>query len=299
MKRCAILFLFFLVHGLMVGCAYFQKKDEPPPLPPIEEPKPPLKLKGAYFESFPWDELPKPRKDGNDLNTFVYVAESGDTMEIIAEKTMGDPALSSGLASYNELASPLDVPVGEKIVVPYPIVGVKSQLLVKEKGAKEWSEPRPFDTALTKGDRYKLRFVTNVNGYLYVFRENPKTTTMLFPQPPPPKSKRRKPQRPLAPDPESARVTAREPVIIPPDDDGFLFDLKSAGDRIHVFLSLRKIPDFEDLKIKGKIPIEDVRDVMHRVRVEEIYTEDPLTLIRLSDPKEILGFSLNLGVPGP
>jgi LysM repeat protein len=291
MKRTGIIFSIVLVLGLMAGCSYFQKKDEPPPLPPIEETKPPLTLKGDYFKSFPWDELPKPLKNGNDPDTMVYTAKEGETLEEIAEKTMGNRALASGLASFNDLSSPLSVPAGEKLVIPYPIIGVSSQMLVKEKGEKEFSSPKPFDTELKRGDQYKLRFEPNVDGYCYIFREGPKGTVMLYPSKPP-RTKKKRGQPSITP---SAKVTAFEPIIIPAGRNGFRFNPKRAGDRIYIFLSLRTIPELEDLREKKKISVQDIQDVMHRVKIGEIFTDEPpYTLLRVADPSEILGRSLNL-----
>ena len=291
MKRTSVIFHIVLVLGLMAGCAYFQKKDEPPPLPPIEETKPPLSLKGDYFKSFPWDELPKPLKDGNDPDTMVYTVKEGETVEEVAEKTMGDRGLASGLASFNDLSSPLNVPAGEKLVIPYPIIGVSSQLLVKEKGEKEFSDPKPFDTELKKGDQYKLRFEPNVNGFCYIFSKGPKQTVMLYP-PKPSKARKKRGQPSISP---SAKVDAHEPIIIPAGKNGFRFDPKRAGDLVYVFLSLRKIPELEDLREKKKISVQDIQDVMHRVKMGEIFTEDPpYTILRIADPSEILGRSLNL-----
>jgi len=278
--------------GLIAGCAYFQTKDEPPPLPPIEETKPPLTLQGDYFKAFPWTELAKPLKDGNDPDTFVYTVKESETLETVAEKNMGDPALASGLASYNELTSPTDVPVGEKIVIPYPIIGVSSQIMVMEKGGKDFGPPQPFDTELKSGDRYKLRFEPNVNGYCYIFRESAKKTTMLFPAKPT-KGKKRKSSAPVAT--ASGKVTAHEPVVIPPGKAGIRYNPKRVGDRIYVFLSLRKIPELEDLKEKKKISVEDIQDVMHRIKIGDIFSDEPpYTLLRIADPSEIMGVSLNL-----
>jgi hypothetical protein len=250
-------------------------------------------MKGSFFNAFPWNDLPKPLKDGNDPDTFVYSVKEGDTLETIAEKTMGDPAMAADLASYNGLASPRDVPPGEKIIVPYPILGVSSQILVKEKGEKEFSSPRPFDTEMRKGDQYKLRFEPNINGYCYVFREGPKATTMLFPYPP--EKKRRRGRRTEKSAVRDAKVRAHEPVIIPQGKTGFKFDPKNVGERIYVFISLREIPELDDLKKRKKIQVQDIQDVMHRVKIGEIYAEEaPYKLLRISDPSEILGFSLNL-----
>jgi hypothetical protein len=298
MKRSCTILLGVLILGLIAGCTYFQPKDEPPPLPPIEETKPPLKMQGSLFKSFPWDELPKPLKDGSDPDTFMYTVKKGETLEDVAEKTMGDPALATGLASYNGLSSPKNVPEGEKLVIPFPIIGVSSQILVKGKGSKEFSGPKPFDTELSKGDEYRLRFETNVNGYLYVFRQGPKQTTMLFPAPPVKPKRRAKPKRGRAaptPPPRAEKVTAHEPVLLPSAKSGYKYDPKRVGDRLYVFLSLRKIPELEDLKEKKKIAVEDIQDVMHRIKIGDIYSDEaPYMLLRIADPTEILGFSLTL-----
>ncbi len=91
-----------LTMALAASCAYLPyltPKDEPPPLPPIEETKPPLTLRGDYFREFPWSELAKPRKDGNDPDTTTYVVKEGDTLDGIAEKELGNASLASGIAS--------------------------------------------------------------------------------------------------------------------------------------------------------------------------------------------------------
>jgi len=300
MKRPSTLVFVIIIVGLITGCAYFQKKDEPPPLPPIEETKPPLGIKGGYFKAFPWTELQKPLKDGNDPDSFLYTTKEGDTLESVAEKTMGDPSLATGLASYNGLTSPTSVQPNEKIVIPHPIIGVSSQLLVKEKGEKDFSQTKPFDTTLKKGDQYKLRLEPNINGYCYVFREGTKGTTLLYPsvlkktdKKTDKKAAKKQPEEPLMR--ETGKVTAHEPIVIPTGKAGFSFDPKSAGDRIYVFLAMRKIPELEDLKDKKKITVVDIQDVMHRVKIADVHSEErPYTLLRISDPSEILGFSLNL-----
>lgn len=298
MKGPRVILLIVVILGLATGCAYFQKKDEPPPLPPIEETKPPLTLKGAYFKSFPWSELPKPLKDGNDPDTFIYTAKEGDTLESIAEKNMGNPALASGLATYNGLSSPTSVPVNEKIVIPYPIIGMSSQLMIKEKGEKDFTRVQPFSTELKKGDQYKMRFEPNIDGFCYIFREGAKGVDLLYPaQVTKPEKKGKKDKKRIA-EPlmrGTGAVKAYEAIIIPAGKTGFSFDPKSAGDRIHVFLSMRRIPELEDLKEKRKITVEDIQDVMHRVKIGDIYSEEaPYHLLRVADPSEILGFSLNL-----
>jgi hypothetical protein len=297
MKPKTTILLGALIIGLFAGCTYFQPKDEPPPLPPIEETKPPLKMQGSYFKSFPWDALPKPLKDGNDPDTFMYTVKEGETLETVAEKNMGNPDLAAGLARYNGLSSAGDVHPGDIIVIPNPIFVVKSQIMVKKKGEKEFSGPEPFDTDLKKGDEYKLRFEPNIDGYLYVFLEQPKKTTMLFP-PPPPKTRstrRGRRRRTPPPEPKSAKVSAFKPVLIPVGKKGFKFDPRRAGDRVHVFLCIRKIPALEDLRDRKKIDVRDIQDVSQTIKIGDIYSDEPpYTLLRIEGPKEILGFPLNL-----
>ncbi len=179
MKRHFI--LVFIILGLITGCAYFQKKDEPPPLPPIEEVPPPLTMKAEYFKAFPWAALPKPKKDGNDPNTTTYTFKEGDTLESVAQEMMGDANLASGLASYNDISPTGKVAAGDKIVIPNPIIGMSNQILVKAKGEKEFGPPENFDTQLKKGDQYKLKFESNVDGYCYIFRQGPKAVELLYP----------------------------------------------------------------------------------------------------------------------
>jgi len=291
MKRPLFFFPIILMLGLITGCAYFQKKDEPPPLPPIEETKPPLSLKSVHFKVFPWVALPKPRKDGNDPDTITYTMKEGDTMEIVAESMMGDPGLSVGLASFNELSSPSAARAGDKIVIPNPMIGMSSQIMVKSKGDKDFGEPKSFGVEFKKGDEYKLRFESNVNGFLYVLRKGAKGMEYLYPAQVK-KGKRNKDPKPLMRD--TGRVTAHEAVEIPIGKNGFVYDPKKAGDMIYAFLSLKKIPELEDLKEKKAIRVEDVEDVMHRVKEGEILNETPFHLLRISDPSEILGFSQNI-----
>ncbi|MGO9566729.1 MAG: LysM peptidoglycan-binding domain-containing protein [Desulfomonilaceae bacterium] len=292
----------FIILGLISGCAYFQKKDEPPPLPPIEETKPPLTMKGEYFKAYPWPALAKPRKDGNDPDTTTYTFKEGDSLDSVAEKTMGDAGLSSGLASYNEISPSSKVPAGDKIVIPNPIIGMTSQVMVKGKGEKEFGAPQSFDTSFKKGDQYKFRFEPNVDGYCYIFRQGPKAVELLYPealkaQPKPQLKKGKKAKKPEPPAPlmrDTGKVKAHEPIEIPIGKKGFVYDAKGAGDRVFVFLSLRQIPELETLKEKAKIRVEDVEDVMHRVKEGEVYSEGPYRLLRINDPAEILGFTLNL-----
>ncbi|MDQ7785808.1 MAG: hypothetical protein RDU20_23205 [Desulfomonilaceae bacterium] len=293
MQRALTTLPIVLILGLIAGCSYLQTKDVPPPLPPIEEIKPPLKLRSTHFKAFPWDELPEPQKDGNDIDTTTYILKDGDTLRLVAEKRMGDAEMADKLAAYNELTSPEDAKPGDKIVIPNPILGVSSQIMVKSKGDKEFGSPKPFGVGFEKGDQYKLRFETNIKGYCYILRQGVKQVVFLFP----PKAEEPKPRRGAKPQPvkrESAEVRAFEPISIPPGDIGFQYDAKKAGDRIYVFLSLREIPSLEDLKDKKTIPREELEDVMRRVKLAEILDDPPYHLLRISDPSEILGFTLNI-----
>jgi len=300
MKRFLIQFLIILIPGLIVGCGYFQKKDEPPPLPPIEETKPPLTMKSEYFKSFPWTALSKPRKDGNEPDTSAYTIREGDTLDKVAESTMGDQSLAVGLAEYNDLSSPSKISQGEKIVIPNPIIGMSSQMLVKAKREKDFTPAKGFDVEMKTGDEYKMKFESNVDGYAYIFRQGPKGMDMLYPARPPQAKKQvkkgKKPKRPepvLAPD--AGKVKAHEPFEIPIGKKGFAYDPKKAGDQVLVFLSLRPIPELEDLKEREKkIRPEEVEDVKHRVKGGEVFSQPPYHLLRISDPNEILWFELNL-----
>lgn len=291
MKRFLSLFAILNVFVLFSGCAYFQKKDEPPPLPPIEEVKPPLTMKSEYFKTFPWSELQSPKKDGNDQDTITVTVKEGETLDGIAESMMGNASQASGLATYNKLASANSISPGDKLVIPYPIIGVSSQIMIKSKGAKDFSEPENFGTPFKKGDQYKLRFESNVDGYLYIYRKGVKGVVALYPAPLK-KSKRNKNPEPLMRD--SGKVTAYDPVLIPIGKVGFAYNPKNAGDMIYVFLSLRKIPELEDLKTKPTIKVEDVEDVMHRVKEGEIKSDPPLRILRINDPSEVLGFTVNI-----
>lgn len=291
MRRFLSLLSVLAVCAFFSGCAYFQKKDEPPPLPPIEEVKPPLTSKSEYFKNFPWSELQSPKKDGNDPDTMTVTVKEGETLDTIAESMMGSASLASGLAAYNKLSNPNDITPGEKIVVPYPFIGVISQIMVKPKGDKDFSETRNFGTPFNKGDQYRLRFETNVNGHIYVFRKGVKGVTMLYPAQLK-KGKRNKNPEPLLRD--SGRVTASDPLIIPIGKDGIAYNPKNAGDMLYVFLSLRKIPELDDLVSKTSIKVEEIEDVMHRVKEGEIKSDPPLKLLRINDPSEILGFTLNI-----
>lgn len=298
MKQLSVACLVALAIGLISGCAYFKPKDEPPPLPPIEEIKPPLTLKKDHFKAYPWDALPKAKKDGNDQDTFTYTVKEGDTLESIAEKNMGDGGMAPDLANYNELTPGKEPPSGEKLVIPNPILGVKSGILVKPKGEREFGEEQSLDYAFKPGDMFRLRFEPNVDGYCYVFREGVKGTSMIYPPKAEKKAARRSKKRKKKAEPiqrESAEVKAHQAVLIPSRGKGAKYDPKQAGDRIYVFLSLQKIAEFEDLKEKKKILKEDIQDVMHRVRGGEILVDGPYRLLRITDPSQILGFSVSLG----
>jgi len=298
--------LIVLISQFLAGCAYLQTKDEPPPLPPIEEPRPPFTMKGDYFKAFPWDALPAPRKDENEPDTTTYTMKEGDTVESVAGRLMGDPGMASRLATYNNLPSAAATKVGDKLIVPYPVIGVSSEIMVKSKGEPEFGSPRPFGAEFKTGDQYKLRFETNVNGYCYVFRKGAKGIAVLYPAPAktqPPKPKKGKKGKAVKEEPlplvrDTSQVKAHEAIIIPIDQKGYLFDPKKAGDMIYVFLSLRTIPELEDLianiVAKKSVRPEELEAVLARVKEGPIFREGPLQLLRVSDPKEILGFSFNI-----
>ena len=93
---------------------------------------------------------------------------------------------------------------------------------------------------------------------------------------------------------DTGKVKAHQPIEIPVGKKGFVYDAKDQGDRVFVFLSLREIPDLENLKEKPKLKVDDVETVMHRVKEGEVYSEGPYRLLRINDVAEILGFALNL-----
>lgn len=294
MNRALIIYPIILILGLVTGCSYIMPKpDPPPPLPPIIEPKPPLTLKSDHFKGFPWDDLPEPQKDGNDVDTTTYILKDGDTLEIVAEKRMGERGMADRLASYNELPSASTAKPGDKIVIPNPILGVSSQIMVKAKGDKEFGDPGPFPVEFKKGDRYKLRFECNVNGYCYILREGVKQVAFLYPPRKKPATGRAR-RRAAPVERESAQVKPYDPIIIPADKKGFAVDPKKAGSRLYVFLSLREIPSLEDLKDKKTIPREELEDVMRRVKDGQILDDPPYHLLRVADPNEILGFTINI-----
>jgi hypothetical protein len=301
MKRRVITSLIILVLGLTAGCSYLPKKDtEPPPLPPMEEPKrAPLEMKGEYFDTFPWTELDKdkPRKDGTDPDSTVYTFKANDTLESVAEKEMGARGQAGKLAQYNDLTSPTSVPEGDKIVIPYPFVGVRSEIQIKpKKGAKDkkekpFGDPQPFGSELKSGDHYRMVFTSNVDGHLYVFRESIKTgVTMLYP--PKPKTGRRNKNDEPPRDP--GKVTAFDPVRIPIGDKGFLFDPKNAGDRVTVFLSLRNIAELDLLKDKKEITTDDIKGVMREVSEQDIKTYGAVRMMRFPKANTKLGFTVNI-----
>ncbi len=292
MKRSLILLLFVSIVVTLTGCAYLQTKDEPPPLPPIEETKPPLTMKSEYFKSFPWDALAKPRKDGNDPDTILYTMKDGDTLESVAGNMMGDPGLAKSLAAYNELSPPTSAKPGDKLVIPYPIIGMSSEIMIKGKGEKHFGSPKPFRVEFKTGDQYQLRFESDVNGFAYILRKGAKGLTLLYPAQVKKGKRNKKDLKPLLRD--TSKVTAHEPIIIPIGEKGFVYDPKKAGDMIYVFLSLRKIDELEALGEKQTITPADVEGVMRSVKEGVVLNEPPVHLIRVSDPREILGFTLNI-----
>jgi hypothetical protein len=203
---------------------------------------------------------------------------------------MGDSALGPHLATYNQ-KSPGDEKSGETIVIPNPIIGMSCQILVKEKGKKRFGEPQPFDTEFKSGDQYKLRFESNVTGYCYVFQHGFKGVRMLYPSQLK-TGKRNKKKKPLAR--RTAEVKAHDPIIIPTGKAGFRYNRKREGDKVYVFLSINRIAELNDLMGKKKIGAEELQDVLHRVKEGEIYSDPPYWLLRISDPSEILGFTLHL-----
>jgi hypothetical protein len=291
MNRLLMFCALILVLTYAGGCSYFQKKDIPPPLPPIVEKKPPLKVTAEHFKSFPWDELPEPSKEGSTPNTSTYVMTESDTPEKVAEQRMGDPALAEGLARYNGLSPTADIPAGETITIPDPIIGVSSQIVVKHKGEKAFGEPQTFDVEFKKGDRFKMLFEPNVYGYCYIILEGAKGNRMLYPTVV--KSSRNRNAPPVRR--ESGKVRAHDPIAIPSEDTGYRYNPQRVGDKVHVFLSLRKIPELESVLDKKDLEVKDFQDVMQRVPHGEILNKPPITLLRISDPGDILGFTMNLG----
>ncbi len=294
----ALLTFTCVTWGFFSGCAIVPSKpDEVPPLPKIEEPKPPppLTLKGSHFQAFPWDEI-KLRKDGTDPDTTVYTFTHDDTLDKVAEARMGDSALAVGLARFNEIIDANSIKEGDKIIIPDPIVGVQSRLVVKGKGDKEFGEPQPLDHKLSAGDYYKLRFEPNVNGYLYVYKTGVKGTVQLFPEVKPPAQKKRgrKPSPP-EPAPEPVKVTARQEVLIPKGKTGFKFDSTTSGDELHVFFSMREIPALEGLRNAKTIKRTDL-DLRDEISEAKTVTSGAVRVIRIKKPEEIIGFKLVLGV---
>ena len=145
MKKSFILF-FALVffESLISGCALFPKPEPPPPLPPIEEPKPPLKVKPDQFSAFPWSELGKPNKDGNEPNTKMHTWRDGETFASIAEDEMGNSAWGNDLSKYNDLSDSGKVTSGDKIVVPNAIIGLQSQMVIKRKGERTFGSANQY-----------------------------------------------------------------------------------------------------------------------------------------------------------
>lgn len=292
MKRSLIVLLFVSVVATVSSCAYLQPKDEPPPLPVIEETKPPLTMKAEYFKRFPWEALATPLKDGNNPDTTLYAMKADDTLESVAASLMGDPGLASGLERYNDLSSPASATAGTKLVIPYPIIGMSSTIMIKAKGERDFSAPKPFPVEFKKGDEYQLRFEPNVTGYAYILRKGVKGVTLLYPAPAKTGRGSKKEVKPLLRD--TSKVTAHEPIIIPIGKKGFVYDPKKAGDMVYVFLSLRKIDTLESLLEKPKIAPADIEGVMRTVKEGVVLNEPPVHLIRAATPNEILGFTLNI-----
>lgn len=291
MYRLIALCLSTISIGLICGCAMFSKPEPPPPLPPIEEPKPPpLKMKSDYFKAFPWGELAKPSKDGNDKDSKLYTIKEKDTFESIALKQMGDKRLGRFLATYNQMSQD-DAKPGEKIVIPNPIIGMSCQLQVKVKGKKRFGDPQPFDIELKKGDQYRLCFESNITGHAYVFRQGAKGIRMLYPSRLK-KGRRNRGKENLMRQP--SKVTAHEEFLVPSGNVGFRADPRKVGDKIFVFLSLRRIAELEDLSLKKTIRMTQLEDVTQRVKEGEIFSEAPYWLLRISDPDEILHFVVDL-----
>ncbi len=293
MKQSFILFFIVIYFGTITGCAYFQKKDEPPPLPPIEETKPPLKLKPDHFKEFPWADLAKPTKDGNDPNTKLYTWRDGDTFESVAESEMGNPALGTKLALYNDLGPGKPI-AGDKIVIPNAIIGLTSQIVIKHKKEREFGSPENLTAELKAGDEYKFRFESNVNGFLYAFKEDVKGVDFLYPA----KVKigarnRKKEKEPIMRD--TGKIEAHTPLLVPSNPKGISYDPKKSGDRVFVFLSLRQIPELDDLKEKKSINVAEIEDVMLRVKQGDIVSEGAVRVLRIADPSEVLGFTLSVG----
>lgn len=294
MKHTPAVIIILVVLGLVTGCSWWPKQQvEPPPLPPIEDVKPPLTMKGEYFKAFPWKELPKIRKDETDPNALEYTFKEGDTLESVAERFMGSAAMAADLADYNQLPS-RTVPVGQKIVIPHPIIGVTSEIVVKAKGEKTFGTPQSFSVQFQKGDQYKMRFVSNVKGHLYVLRQGAQGVEILYPAPPPPVKRGKKTKRGEEPVHTTSEVKPYDPVEIPSGAQAFTYDPKRVQDRVFIFLSLKPIPALEELRDSKKIRIQDVEDVMLSVKAGEIYSEPPYHLLRIADPSEILGFSLHI-----
>ncbi len=257
-------------------------------------------MKGDYFKTYPWSALSKPRKDANEPDTTMYTVKEGDTLDKIAENSMGNRGLAPDLAKYNDLLPSSKISTGDKIVIPNPIIGISSQMWVKSKKDKDFAQAKAFDVELGPGDQYKMKFESNVDGYLYVLRQDPKGTEFLYPAPVKVAPKRGKKSKTVEPLPlATAKIEANRPIDVPMGPQGFKYDPKKKGDRILVFLSLRQIPDLEDLrerssKEKKQIRQDDVEDVMLRVKQGEVFSQPPYHLLRISDPSEVLGFKVNI-----
>ena len=93
---------------------------------------------------------------------------------------------------------------------------------------------------------------------------------------------------------QKPEVKAHEPITIPVGKKGFNYNPKRVGDKVYVFLSINPIPDLDDLINEKKINETRIQDVMQNVKEGEIFTEMPYKLLRISDPSEVLGFTLHL-----
>ena len=233
--------------------------------------------------------LQSPKKDGNDQDTITVTVKEGETLDGIAESMMGNASQAQWTLPHTTSRHRQTVLVREtnwKFLIQLSASAVSNDQV---EGTR-FSEPENFGTPFKKGDQYKLRFESNVDGNLYVYRKGVKGVVVV--PAPLKKSKRNKNPEPLMRD--SGKVTAYDPILIPIGKTGFAYNPKNAGDMIYVFLSLRKIPELEDLKTKPTIKVEDIEDVMHRVKEGEIKSDPPLRLLRISDPSEVLGFTLNI-----
>jgi len=90
----------------------------------------------------------------------------------------------------------------------------------------------------------------------------------------------------------SGKIEAHTIVTVPEVGKGFTFDPKNKGNDIVVFFSIQSVPELEALKDRTTIRVADLEEVMRRVKVENIFSEAPYKLLRITGPMEILGFDL-------